>query len=120
MIRLSNKEQIYQTLVELWSRGQLATREVIRKETSLRLSVVDDNLRTLIEEERVRRPSPGIFEPVYVYEERTITASIVMPSGRCKLEVGDNILDLSPRETRNVMRLLYGWLHDFGRDGQRF
>jgi hypothetical protein len=52
---------------------------------------------------------PGIFEPIDQSVDRAISGTMV-PNGRYKLEVGDQVLDLTLREARQIAVLTGGVL----------
>lgn len=110
----STTERVYQTIVDLHALNRIPTREVICKETGLRFSVVDDSVKRLIDQERIRRVVNGVFEPYTIKEDRPVSAT-VLPNGVVKAEVGDSVTELSPGEGRSLAKLLAGLLLGYGR-----
>lgn len=108
----SSTERIYQAIKDLQDRGRIATRQVLVTMTGLPMTIIDDRLKFLCSIGRVRRPVNGVFEADDVGEERA-TSATVLPNGRVKLEIGEHVLELSPREFRNIGALGAGFTLQF-------
>ena len=109
----STTEQVYQAVAELRELDQIATRETVAELTGLKLSVVDDRLRTLVDDGRLRRLIRG------VYELADIAARLVRPmyigvlgDGTVKVEIGECVLTLSHAEARKLARVMGGFADD--------
>lgn len=110
----ANRRAVYDAVVDLNHANKQASRKAIADASGKPLQIVDDHCRNLKEEGFIRPIMPGIFEPVEQLPDRPISGTI-LPNGRYKLEVGDQVLDLSMREARNAGLLLGGIGIQFGR-----
>lgn len=107
-----SKERIYQAVQELREQEQIATRITIAKLADLKQSIVDDNLRTLVDEGRLKRLLRGVYELVETYPPPRPMFFGILDRGFVKLEVGDDVLTLTPQEARRIARGLGGMAED--------
>lgn len=100
--KVSSTDQVYQSVWEARERGRVATRQTIQADTGLALTIVDDRVKHLKSMGRIRLAGglAGAYEPSDDRNEDRAISCTILPNGRCKVEVGDCILDLSPREAR--------------------
>lgn len=98
---MSNRLVVFQAIRELCALRRQASRQAVADLTGLKMSIVDDHVKNLKDDEVIRQVVPGIFEPVFLEQERAVSFTIV-PGGSYKLEVGDQVMDLTLREARNV------------------
>ena len=108
------KQIVLQCIVDLCAANRAATRQVIALETGLKLSVVDDHVKTLRNDGVLRNVVNGVVEPVDIQEDRSVSGTIVS-GGRYKLEIGDLVMELTLREARAVAALTGGVALQFGR-----
>ena len=109
---LPSTERIFDAVRELRTLDQIATRETVAELTSLKLSVVDDRLRALVDAGRLKRLLRGVYEVVEVYPEPREISCTALANGWVKLELGDDLLSLTPHEARKVARALQGFAED--------
>ena len=109
---IPSTERIFQAVRELREVDQIATRETVAELTGLKLSVVDDRLRTLVDDGRLRRLLRGVYEMVEVFPPPRNTYAGIMQDGMVKVEVGDDVWTLTPNEARRVARVLGGFAED--------
>lgn len=107
-------DMVYQTIRDLQDAGKIPTREVIVEETGLRFTVVDDAIKRLRDDGRIRKVVNGVFELLDTREDRVVS-STVTSSGTCKLEIGDMVIEVSRREARSIVAVLGGFAMMFGR-----
>ncbi|NDZ11501.1 hypothetical protein C7T35_01350 [Variovorax sp. WS11] len=113
--RIPVSSVIYQALVDLHNSNRIASRQVLVDITGLTYSVVDDHVKRMIDDGRVRRVVNGIFEPVPDAPEDRAVSVTHLPGGGVKLEIGDTCIDLTLRETRMVGMATAGVALQFGR-----
>ncbi|QRF60233.1 hypothetical protein [Variovorax paradoxus] len=101
-------ELVYQTILDLHNAGRIATRSVVKEMTGQSYSVVDDHVKRMLEDGRLRRVAPGVFEPVEDLPPAQAISLTVLPNGMAKLEVGDTCLDLNPSDQRRIGSLFRG------------
>jgi hypothetical protein len=103
----SNRQAVFQAIVDLCGAGRQASRQAVCDFTGLKMTIVDDHVKNLKDDGMIRLVVNGIFEPVDQTPDRAVSGTIV-PNGRYKLEIGDTVLDLTLREARNVGLLTGG------------
>lgn len=107
-----NKEIVFQVIADLCEHNQGASRARIVELTHLKMTTVDEQVKRLKEDGRIRALFNGVFEPIDTTEDRPVSGTS-MPRGRMKLEVGDVVLDLTPREWLAIAKLSAGTLLAF-------
>ncbi len=112
--KTSMRDVVYKCVVDLCEHNQCASRARIVALTGYKMSSVDGCVDSLREDGLIRTVFPGAYEPVDLTEDRPIS-STVMSRGRVKLEVGDVVLDLTPRESLALAKLFAGTLLAFSR-----
>ena len=105
---IPSTERIFQAVRELRAMDQIATRETVAELTGLKLSVVDDRLRTLVDDGKLKRLLRGVYELVESFPEPRAISKTVLPSGAVVYDIGDEVLTLSPQEARVLAELSMG------------
>lgn len=93
---------------DMHAQEQSATREALAEATGLKLSVIDDRTRALVDDSQLLRLKRGVFIPVVVHPAARIMSKTILPDGWVKLEVGDDMLTLTPRESRMLSAMMAG------------
>lgn len=101
-------QQILDTVQELHNLEQIVTREAVREATGLALTTVDDRLATLVDRGDITRIGRGVFVPAVRHPPARPISKTVLPDGSVKLEIGDDVLTLTPREDRILAKLQAG------------
>jgi hypothetical protein len=101
-------QRIADAVADLCAKEQYATRETVAKLTGLALTVVDDRLRTLVNDGVLARVQRGVFVPAVQHPPTRAMSRTLLPDGTTKLEVGDDVLTLTPREARMLGDLMSG------------
>ena len=107
-----SNEAVYQCYVDLAGANPpvAATRQAVSEQLGVAFRIIDEHTDRLLRAGRIRRILPGVFEPAGVTEIRAVTFT-AMPDGSGKLEIGDQVLDLSSmREGWAAYGQLEGWL----------
>lgn len=100
---------VYQAVVDLSQRDGVAKRDFLKARTGLPFSIVDEAVKRLKEDEKsVKMLKPGHFVPIKKYDEQACSAT-VLDDGRCKIEKGDDLITLTPREAASFIGLLVGY-----------
>lgn len=68
---------------------------------------VDGHFDRLIMRDRIRNVAAGFFIPTNVFQDRSVSLTTV-PGGRHKLEIGEHVVELSPRELSDLVALGFG------------
>lgn len=87
-----------------------ATREAIAEATGLKLSVVDDRTRFLVDNGFLLRLKRGAFKPLMTYRPARPMSKTILEDGWVKIEIGDDMLTLTPSESRKLAELTAGGL----------
>ncbi|RKG33748.1 hypothetical protein [Acinetobacter tianfuensis] len=103
----SNAETILEAIEDLHNQEQIVTRETLSQLTGLKLSIVDDRLRCLVDSGQIIRVQRGVFIPAPKHRQARLMSKMVLPDGTVKIEIGDDeILTLTPREARHLGNLM--------------
>lgn len=109
----STSSIVMDAIEELHALEQIVTRETLVEHTGLKLSTVDDRIGALIEDGQVHRIRAGVFTPAIKHPPARAISHTMLPDGMCKLEVGDDLLLLTPREQRMLGMMLSGTAMQF-------
>ena len=101
-------QRVFAAVHELRAQEQIATRETVAELSGLKLSIVDDRLRALVDDGKLKRLLRGVYELVEVFPPPRVISKTVLPDGFVKLEIGDELLTLSPQEDRALAMLQTG------------
>ena len=101
-IQRTTKQQILDAVQDLHNQEQMVTREALRELTGLTLTIIDDRLATLVDDGELIRKSRGVFVPAVIHPPARPISKTVMPDGLVKIEIGDEVLTLTPREDRTL------------------
>lgn len=93
---------------DLHAQEQLVTREGVAEATGLKLTVVDDRLGVLVDDGEILRIKRGVFKPAVAHPPARTMSKTILPDGWVKIEIGDEILTLTPREDRSLAQLQAG------------
>ena len=102
----SSTQIVLEAVRELHGHEQLVTRESLQELTKLKLQIIDDRLKHLVAEEKVVRLQRGVFMPAEQHNESRPISHTELPDGTVVLDVGDDVLKLTPREARTVATML--------------
>ena len=93
---------------DLHAAEQVVTRETLADQTGLKLSVVDDRLCALVDDGKIHRVQRGVFVPAETHPPARPISKTILPGGIVKIEIGDQVLELTPRENRALAELQAG------------
>ena len=99
---------VLEAVRELHGLGQVATRETVQMMTGLRLAIVDDRLKHLVAEDMIRRAGRGVYVLVLTPDAARQISQTRLPDGTVVLDIGDEVLHLSPTEARTLGGMLAG------------
>lgn len=71
----------------------------------MKLTVIDDRLGTLTDDGMLLRVQRGVYVPAVQHPVAPPMSKAVMPDGTVKIEIGDGMLTLTPREDRALANL---------------
>lgn len=105
----TNKDIIYSTIVELHNLGHIVTRELLREVLPLKKSIIDDNLRSLIDtDETVERVVSGVYKPAANHPVARRIWKCTLECGMVNLNIGDTVISLTPSEARTLGKEFMG------------
>lgn len=110
--RFANGHLIWQTILELRNTERRINRRALADITGLKPGVVDDHVERWIEKDQLRRAGNGELEVIEQYPASRIVSVTGLRSGMVKLEIGSDLLELTPTEARDVARWFHGFLHE--------
>lgn len=99
---------VLEAVQDLHAQEQVVTRETLAELTGLKLTTIDDRLGVLVDEGDIVRVQRGVFVPAVRHAPARPMSKTVMPDGTVKIEIGDEVLTLTPREDRALANLMAG------------
>ena len=108
----SNRENVIATINNICEHRDSASRQQIASMTGLKMQIVDEHVKNLKTDGFIKMLAPGFYAPVDQELDRIVSTSI-LPRGRVKIEAGDAVLDLNPREAFALAKMLAGALLAF-------
>lgn len=112
-MKRSNADIVLDAIQDLHSQEQVVTRETLADATGLKLTTIDDRVGHLIDHGLVNRVQRGVFVPAPQHQPARIITRSLCPDGSSVLEIGDQVIVLTPREARMLGQVMGG-------DGQQF
>ena len=100
--------RVYQSVRDLHAVGRAATRETVAEMCRLPLLVVDEQLRALHKAGQVVRVLRGHYEPALAFDPPRPVSKTILADGSTKIEIGDDVLTLSPAEDRALGLVMVG------------
>ena len=109
---IPSTQRVFDAVRDLREVDQIATRETVAELTGLKLSIVDDRLRALVDDGKLKRLLRGIYELVETFPEPRPIYCGILNDGMVKMELGEDVLTLTPSEARRAARALGGFAED--------
>jgi hypothetical protein len=106
-------DTVFEAVEDLHNQEQIVTRETLAEVTGLKLSVIDDRLAYLVDNGKILRVQRGVFVPAPVHHPARYISKTLLPDGTVKIEIGDDVLTLTPREDRALARLMVGAAQEY-------
>lgn len=102
----TNKQLVLEAVEDLHRLEQIVTRETLAEHTGLKLSIIDDRLKALVIDGMIVRVQRGVFVPVAQHPPARPISHTELPDGTVVLDIGDDVLHLTPREARTLGTML--------------
>lgn len=99
---------VLEAVRELRSLEQIASRETVAELTGLKQAIVDDRLRALVDDGKLRRVLRGIYELEETFPPPRAISKTIMPNGTVVYDIGDDVIKLSPQEARRLAEISMG------------
>ena len=103
----SSRDRVYDAILELSDSETPAKAADIANVTGLAMPIVYDSIKALKQRGRIYSDNGSFFASEEVAETQAVSHTI-LPSGAVKLEKGDQVMDLNPREARALAKTLAG------------
>lgn len=104
----TNKQLVLEAVEDLHRLEQIVTRETLANYLGMKLGIIDDRLKALVADERIMRVQRGVFVPVAQHPPARQISHTELPDGTVVLDIGDEVLHLTPREARTLGSMLGG------------
>ncbi|MGY8830107.1 MAG: hypothetical protein ACKVIS_11245 [Pseudomonadales bacterium] len=104
----SSTQIILEAVQDLHAQEQVVTRETLNALTGLKLSVIDDRVGALIDDGLVVRVQRGVYVPAETHPPARVISKMLLPDGTVKIDIGDQVLTLTPKEDRMLAQLMAG------------
>lgn len=102
-------EQVYALIVERYTGNppKPTSKVEVMKALNATWQQIDGHFDRLMMNDRIKTVTAGFVVPTNVFEDRPVTLTTV-PGGRHKLEIGEHVVELSPRELSDVVAMGFG------------
>lgn len=107
-MKKTTAQLVFDAVCDLFASEQVVTREALRDVTGLTLTVIDDRIGVLVDDGMVIRRNRGVFVPAQQHPPARPISKTILPDGMIKIEIGDDVLTLTPREDRFLASLQAG------------
>ena len=106
--RKSSTTIVLEAVQDLHAKEQIVTRETLAELTGLTLSVIDDRVGTLVDRGDILRVQRGVYVPAIQHPPARAMSKTLLADGWVKIEIGDMVFQLTPREDRMLAALQAG------------
>ncbi len=106
---MTTTDRVFAAVKELRAANSFATRETVAELTGLKQAVVDDRLRALADDGRIKRVLRGVYDITEQYPPPRPVFVGALEGGMVKIELGEISDTLTPDEARMLGRLLLGY-----------
>ncbi|MBI2750818.1 MAG: hypothetical protein HYX43_16240 [Burkholderiales bacterium] len=110
--RFANGHLIWDTIIELRNSERRINRRALADLTGLKPGIVDDHVERFIEKDQLRRAGNGELEVIEQFPATRPFSKTVLPDGLVRLEIGSDMLELTPSEARVIAREFAGHLQE--------
>lgn len=105
-MRITNKQMVLDAVVDLSNQEQSVTRETLSMVIDLSLAIIDEKLTSLVNDGLIHRIQRGVYVPTVTHSQARIISKIVLPCGTVKVDIGDDVWTLTPKEARILGSLM--------------
>lgn len=104
----STTGQVLEAVQELHALEQMVTRESLATILDMPPVVIDDRIGTLINAGMVVRVRRGVYLPAERHDAARVMSKTLLPDGTVKIDIGDEVLTLTPKEDRMLAAIQAG------------
>lgn len=103
----SSTQIILEAVHDLHYQEQVVTRETLQAILpNLTMGKIDDRLSYLIDTNQITRVQRGVYIPAQKHAPSRAMCKYMLPDGTVKIEIGSQILTLTPKEARHLGNLM--------------
>ena len=103
----SSTQIILEAVHDLHNQEQVVTRETLFAILpQLTMGKIDDRLSYLIDTNQISRVQRGVYVPVFKHPPSREMCKYILNDGTVKIEIGSQIITLTPKEARNLGNLM--------------
>lgn len=106
--RRTSRSEVLGVIRDMHNQEQIITRETLAAQMDLPMRIIDDNVGALCDSGQVARVQRGVYVPTEVHPIARVCSVTMLPDGTVKLDIGDEVLTLTPKEARIVATMLSG------------
>lgn len=110
----TQKQTVLEAVIDLHNKETPASRTTIAKLTGIKQTAVDECLKRLADDELIYRLCSGVYAPVVQHPPQRTIYKTMLPDGTVKLDIGDDVITLTPAEARKVGSLMIGEAMEYG------
>ena len=105
----ATNEQVFAVIVERYTTNPPAptSKRNVQDALGASQSSIDSHFERLVDRKLIRFVENGFYIPVNVFQDRPVSMTTV-PGGRHKMEMGDHVVEFSPRELSDLVALSIG------------
>lgn len=104
----TTKDIVLNAVIELYNEQQEARREEIASLIDLPMVIIDERLKILVNQGELIRVKRGVYKPRVSMPPTRIISISDLPDGTVTIDIGDDVLTLTPREARTLALQLAG------------
>lgn len=110
----TKRQTVLEAVIDLHNKETPASRTTIAKLTGIKQTAVDECLKRLADDELIYRLCSGVYAPTIQHPPQRTIYKAVLPDGTVKLDIGDDVLTLTPAEARKLGSLMLGEATEYG------
>ena len=99
---------VLEAAIELHNQEQVVTRTTLETVLNLKRVSITESLSILEEEGLLDRVVSGVYVPAAKHPPTRIICKIMLPDGTVKVDIGDDVWTLTPKEARLLGSLFVG------------
>lgn len=113
-MKKTQKQQVYEAVMDLHNKEIPAGRTTITELLGIKQSAVDECLKSLADDELIYRVCNGVYAPMVQHPPARTIYKAVLPDGTVKIDIGDDVLTLTPKEARTLGGLMLSEGTEYG------
>lgn len=106
MSNRNSTDVIFDAVVDLHNNEQIVTRTTLAAILDVKIGIIDDRLSHLVDTGKIIRVERGVYVPVIQHPPSRLMSKTVLPDGTVKIDIGDDVLTLTPKEARSLGSLM--------------